>query len=99
MLVASGTFFDRDGDVAKRKKLLRLPDNRQQISRCLRILIFYKLRPIWKLAGEDFLTAWVDCFRCEFCGPSYHDTSDVLPQVTGLCGAMAYIIATSAPTT
>jgi hypothetical protein len=98
VLVASGTFFGQDADAVKRKKILQLPNHRY-ISRCIRILIFYKLRPIWELAGEDFLTAWVDCLRCEFCGPSYHDTSDVLPQVTGLCGAMAYIIATSALTT
>jgi hypothetical protein len=96
VLVASGTFFGQDVDAVKRKKLLQLPSNHQYIDRCLRILIFYKLRPIWELTGKDFLMAWVDCFRCEFCGFCYGNTCHIPPQVTGLCGVIMYTIATSA---
>jgi hypothetical protein len=35
-------------------------------TRLLRILVFIKLRPLYKLAGDEYFKAWLDCVICRF---------------------------------
>ncbi|KAI0091376.1 hypothetical protein BDY19DRAFT_930073 [Irpex rosettiformis] len=65
-LITSGSFRTRDDPIAKRKDLLELGEESKFIQRCLRILVFYKLKPIHELKEDEFIIAWTDCFRCHF---------------------------------
>ncbi len=64
-LIASGSFCTQDRPIIKRKALLSL-NGEKLTPRCLRILVFIKLNPIHDLRGLDFMTVWLDCFRCAF---------------------------------
>jgi hypothetical protein len=79
--------------------IMQVEDKDKLTSRCLRILVFYKLKPIHELGGVELSKGWLDCFRC-MCKSSIRGIpTHQSTQVIGRCEKGGFIIVTLVRTT
>ncbi|KDQ61749.1 hypothetical protein JAAARDRAFT_204193 [Jaapia argillacea MUCL 33604] len=57
---------DLDCDAGQMREALSISKDSPHGLHVNHLLLFEKLNPISSLSGEDFMTAWIQCYRCHF---------------------------------